>query len=79
MDLRLLVRPNNPFKHHEFLIELKYLKKEEENLLESTLQEAQEQVIAYFQQDKTLQSKEMLHLLAVVVVKDKIFVQEVNK
>ncbi|MCS6796852.1 MAG: ATP-binding protein, partial [Raineya sp.] len=78
MDLRLLVRPNNPFKHHEFLIELKYLKKEEEHLLSETLQEAKNQVLGYYQKDENLQSKEMLHLWAVVVVKDKIFAQEVK-
>ncbi|MCS7029840.1 MAG: ATP-binding protein, partial [Bacteroidia bacterium] len=78
MDLRLLVRPNNPFKHHEFLIELKYLKKEEEHLLSETLQEAKNQVLGYYQKDESLQGKEMLHLWAVVVVKDKIFAQEVK-
>ncbi|MCS6794770.1 MAG: ATP-binding protein, partial [Raineya sp.] len=78
LDLRLFIKPNNPFKHHQFLIELKYLKKEEEGNLAVVMQEAKEQVWRYYAQDKVLQSKEMLHLLAVVVVKDKVFVEEVK-
>ncbi|MCS6796343.1 MAG: ATP-binding protein [Raineya sp.] len=77
LDLRLFIKPNNPFKHHQFIWELKYLKKEEEHLLSETLQEARNQVLGYYQKDESLQSKEMLHLWAVVVVKDKVFAQEV--
>ncbi|WP_448530371.1 AAA family ATPase [Raineya sp.] len=79
LDLRLFIKPNNPFKHHQFVIELKYLKKEQTYLLSETLQEAKNQILSYYRQDKVLQSKEMLHLLVVVVVKDKIFVEEVEK
>lgn len=79
LDLRLFIKPNNPFKHHQFVIELKYLKKEQAYLLSETLQEAKNQILSYYRQDKVLQSKEMLHLLVVVVVKDKIFVEEVEK
>ncbi|PKQ69712.1 AAA family ATPase [Raineya orbicola] len=78
VDLELFIRPNNPFKHHQFAIELKYLKKEETHLLQSTMQEAKEQILHYYQQDTLLKSKEQLHLLAVVVVKDEIFVEEVK-
>ncbi|WP_448529262.1 AAA family ATPase [Raineya sp.] len=78
IDLELYIKPNNPFKHHQFAIELKYLKKEQKNLLEQTQQEAQKQILTYYYQDSVLQSKEMLHLLSVVIVKDEIFVQEVK-
>ncbi|PKQ69930.1 AAA family ATPase [Raineya orbicola] len=78
VDLEFFIRPNNPFKHHQFAIELKYLKKEETHLLQSTMQEAKEQILHYYQQDTLLKSKEQLHLLAVVVVKDEIFVEEVK-
>ncbi|MDW8297623.1 MAG: PD-(D/E)XK nuclease domain-containing protein, partial [Raineya sp.] len=78
LDLQLLIKPNNPFKHHQFLLELKYLKKEEEHLLTETLQEAKKQVLRYFQQDAGLQSKEMLHLVAVVIVKNKVFAEEIK-
>ncbi|MDW8296561.1 MAG: PD-(D/E)XK nuclease domain-containing protein [Raineya sp.] len=66
------------FKHHQFLIELKYLKKEQKGDLPLVVQEAKEQVWRYYAQDKVLQSKEMLHLLAVVIVKDKVFAEEVK-
>jgi hypothetical protein len=42
------------------------------------MQEAKEQILHYYQQDTLLKSKEQLHLLAVVVVKDEIFVEEVK-
>ncbi|MDW8297086.1 MAG: PD-(D/E)XK nuclease domain-containing protein, partial [Raineya sp.] len=79
LDLRLFIKPNNPFRHHQFVLEIKYLKKEDEYKLHETMQEAKKQVLAYYQKDVTLQSKVMLHLLAVVVVKDKIFVEEAQK
>ncbi|MCS6796843.1 MAG: ATP-binding protein, partial [Raineya sp.] len=78
LDLRLFIKPNNPFKHHQFLLEIKYLKKEEEHKLPETMQEAKKQVLTYYQKDENLKNKVMLHLLAVVVVKDKIFVEKVN-
>jgi hypothetical protein len=78
VDIELFIRPNNPFTHHQFAIELKYLKKELENLLAETMQEAKEQILGYYQKDTLLQSKKMLNLLAVVVVKDKVFVEKVN-
>jgi hypothetical protein len=65
VDLELFIRPNNPFK-------------QETHLLQSTMQEAKEQILHYYQQDTLLKSKEQLHLLAVVVVKDEIFVEEVK-
>jgi hypothetical protein len=78
VDIELFIRPNNPFTHHQFAIELKYLKKEQENLLSDTMQEAKEQILSYYQKDTLLQSKKMLNLLAVVVVKDKIWVEKVQ-
>jgi hypothetical protein len=78
VDIELFIRPNNPFTHHQFAIELKYLKKEQETLLAETMQEAKEQILSYYRNDTLLQSKKMLNLLAVVVVKDKIWVEKVH-
>ncbi|MDW8296769.1 MAG: AAA family ATPase [Raineya sp.] len=77
VDIELFIRPNNPNVHHQFAIELKYLKKEEESQFSEKMQEAKEQILRYYNSDKLLQSKQMLNLLAVVVVKDKIFVEKV--
>jgi hypothetical protein len=55
---------------------MKYLKKEQENLLTETMQEAKEQILSYYQKDTLLQSKKKLNLLAVVVVKDRVFVEK---
>jgi len=78
VDIELFIRPNNPFTHHQFAIELKYLKKEQEAMLADTMQEAKEQILSYYQKDTLLQSKKMLNLLAVVVVKDKVWVEKVK-
>ncbi len=77
-DLMLFKRPSNPYEHHEFVIELKYLKKEQVHELEKAMQEAKEQVLSYYKQDKTLQNRPYLHLLAVVAVKDELHVQKVE-
>jgi hypothetical protein len=78
-DLLLFKKSNNPYDHHEFIIELKYLKKEQADDLERVKQEAKDQVLNYYQQEKRLQSKPYLHLLAVVVIKDEVFVEEVER
>jgi hypothetical protein len=78
VDIELFIRPNNPFTHHQFAIELKYLKKEQEALLAETMQEAKEQILNYYRNDTLLQSKKMLNLLAVVTVKDKVFVEKLT-
>jgi len=78
LDLELYIKPNNPSEHHQFAIELKYLKKEQEHLLSQVQAEAKAQILEYYQKDSFLQSKKMLHLLTVVVVKDRIFVEEVK-
>ncbi len=78
-DLLLFKKSNNPYDHHEFIIELKYLKKEQSSDLERVKQEAKDQVLNYYQQEKCLQSRPYLHLLTVVVIKDDVFVEEVEK
>jgi chorismate mutase len=76
IDLELYIRLNNPARHHQFALEIKYLKKEEEAEKDRIIQEAKAQLLKYYQNDEVLQSKSQLHLLAAVVVKDRVFVEE---
>jgi hypothetical protein len=62
VDLELFVRPTNHHSHHQYAMEIKYLKKEQEHLLAETLSQAKKQLWQYFEQDEILQSKPMLHL-----------------
>ncbi|GAB4490530.1 MAG: ATP-binding protein [Raineya sp.] len=77
-DLMLFQKKNAPYDHHEFIIELKYLKKEQAHELEKTMEEAKNQVLEYYKQDTSLQGKKMLHLLAVVAIKEELFVEEIS-
>jgi hypothetical protein len=76
LDLELYIRPNNPSRHHQFALEIKYLKKEDEAQKENAMQAAKAQLLQYYQNDALLQSKTQLHLLAVVVVKDSVYLDE---
>jgi hypothetical protein len=76
IDLELYIRPGRAATHHQFALEIKYLKKEEEDKKNRAMQEAKAQLLKYYQNDEILQSKARLHLLAAVVVKDSVFVEE---
>jgi len=76
-DLFLFKKPNNPYEHHQFVIELKYLKQDEADKLAEKQSEAKTQLLQYYQQDSVLQSKKLLHLLTVVAIKNKIFVEKI--
>jgi hypothetical protein len=76
IDLELYIRPGRAATHHQFALEIKYLKKEEEDQKDRAMQEAKAQLLKYYQSDEILQSKAQLHLLAVVVVKDSLYVEE---
>jgi hypothetical protein len=78
IDLELYVRPGRADTHHQFALEIKYLKKEEEAEKDRVMQEAKAQLLKYYQNDEILQSKTQLHLLAAVVVKDSVFVEEAS-
>ncbi|MCS7027885.1 MAG: PD-(D/E)XK nuclease domain-containing protein, partial [Bacteroidia bacterium] len=77
-DILLVRKPQVTKLHHEYVIELKYLKKAEGQELERVKSEARTQILKYYYQDKGLQSKPYLHLLVVVCVKDKLHVEEVE-
>jgi hypothetical protein len=76
IDLELYVRPASAATHHQFALEIKYLKKEEEDQKDRAMQEAKAQLLSYYQSDEILQTKSQLHLLAVVVAKDSVYVEE---
>jgi hypothetical protein len=76
IDLDLYIRPNNPARHCQFALEIKYLKKEEEAQKDRAMREAKAQLLRYYERDELLQSKSQLHLAAVVVVKDKVYIEE---
>jgi hypothetical protein len=77
VDLELYIRPNNPARHHQFALEIKYLKKGSKSRREDVMRAAQEQLLGYYASDPVMQSKTQFHLLAVVVVKDKVYTEEV--
>ncbi|MDW8345757.1 MAG: PD-(D/E)XK nuclease domain-containing protein [Bacteroidia bacterium] len=74
----MFLRKRAENEHHEYVIELKYLKKEEESRLDEVREEAKRQLLRYYQQDEVLQCKPYLHLLAVVCVKDVLYIEEVK-
>ncbi len=78
IDLMLLNKPANPPMHYMYAIELKYLKKEEEHLLEAKKQEAKEQLKNYYEKDVRLKSYEKFILLSVVCLKEDLFIEEVR-
>jgi hypothetical protein len=77
-DLFLFKKPSNPYEHHQFVIELKYLKQDESDRLAEKQEEAKTQLLLYYQQDTVLQHKKNLHLLTIVAIKDKLFVERIQ-
>ncbi|MCS7073136.1 MAG: ATP-binding protein, partial [Bacteroidia bacterium] len=75
-DILLFSKPQNPVIY-EYAIEVKYLKKEEENQLAQKQEEAKNQLLSYYQNDANLQKRENLILVTVVAVKDVLHTQRV--
>jgi hypothetical protein len=75
--MEFLVRPNNPKSHAQYIFELKYLKKEDENLLATTQEAAETQLKTYLAKDETLKNLNKLRAFTIVVVKTKVYVKEV--
>ena len=78
IDIELLQHPANHGNIQQYVIELKYLKKSEENLLESTMQSAKTQLKSYLENDIQLKTLQKLKAIAVVTIKDKIHWEIVN-
>jgi hypothetical protein len=78
IDVELLREPQNPFHHKEYVLEIKYLKEADKAQLTEVQQQAETQLLNYYQNDPELQSKSDLVLLTVVIVKSKVHVQKVE-
>ena len=78
IDIELCRKPQNPFQHKEYAMEIKYLKKANKSQLAEIQKEAKEQLLNYYRNDPELQNKSDLILLTVVVVKSKVHVQKVE-
>jgi hypothetical protein len=77
--MEFLVRANNPKSHAQYVFELKYLKKEDENQLASTQEAAETQLRNYLAKDETLKSLTKLRAFTIVVVKTKVYLKEVKQ
>lgn len=75
----ILFIKHQPFKiNHQYLFELKYLKKEQAKSLKSIEKKAKIQVLDYVQKDETIKQMEGLQTWTVVVVKDEIVAKRVG-
>ncbi len=77
VDIEFLIRPNNPTIHPQYVFEVKYLKKEDENLLQITQTAAEKQLRNYLEKDEILQGLAKLKAFTVVVVKSKVYMKEI--
>jgi hypothetical protein len=77
VDVEFLVKPNNPKSHAQYVFEVKYLKKEDENLLEIAQAAAEKQLRNYLEKDEILQGLTKLKAFTVVVVKSKVYMKEI--
>ena len=76
IDIELLQHPANYGKIQQYAIELKYLKQSEEGKLQSTMLAAKNQLQYYLEMDAELQSLKNLKAVAIVVVKDRVYWEE---
>ena len=76
LDLELLKHPDTYAEPHQYALEIKYLKQSEEGKLQSTMLAAKKQLQHYLEMDAELQSLKNLKAVAIVVVKDKVYWEE---
>ena len=77
LDLELLKHPDTNAEPHQYALEIKYLKQSDEDKLQSTMLAAKNQLQYYLEKDAELQSLKNLKAIAIVVVKDKVYWEEV--
>jgi hypothetical protein len=77
LDLEVLRHPDKHSNPMQYAMEIKYLKQADENQLQSTMEGAKSQLKSYLEKDAILQSLQRLKAVAVVVVKDKVYWEEV--
>jgi hypothetical protein len=61
---------------HHFALAIKYLNEKQENQKGQAMRQAQAQLLESYQKDEILQSKTKLRLLAAVIVKDTVYVEQ---
>jgi hypothetical protein len=76
-DLELYRRPSTTKPHHQYIFEIKYLKKEEESRFEAVKAAAVAQLKHYLTTDETVQKAVLMHAFVVIFVKDSLYVEEV--
>ena len=77
LDLELLKHPDTNAEPHQYALEIKYLKQSEEDKLQPTMLAAKKQLQFYLEKDAELQSLKNLKAIAIVVVKDKVYWEEI--
>jgi hypothetical protein len=77
LDLELLKHPDTNAEPHQYALEIKYLKQSDEDKLQPTMLAAKNQLQFYLEKDAELQSLKNLKAVAIVVVKDKVYWEEV--
>jgi hypothetical protein len=77
LDLELLKHPDTNAEPHQYALEIKYLKQSDEDKLQFTMLAAKNQLQSYLKKDAELQSLKHLKAVAIVVVKDKVYWEEV--
>jgi len=78
LDIELLQHPANRGKPYQYVLELKYLKKMNAAKLEETMQSAKAQLKGYMEIDEELKTRPRMKGIAVVVVKDEVYWEEVK-
>jgi hypothetical protein len=79
VDLEILQHPNKKTQAMQYAMEIKYLKQNEAHKLNLTMENAKNQLKNYVKFDKELQNMDKIMLIAVVIVKDKIYWEEVSR
>ncbi|MEZ4887256.1 MAG: AAA family ATPase [Chitinophagales bacterium] len=77
LDVSLLQRPNVPI-NHQYIFELKYLKKENAKRCNAEQKAAKKQLLDYIADSEKLQDLSNLQAWTVVVIKDELKVERVN-
>jgi hypothetical protein len=78
IDLEFLKHPSKTGDPYQYVFELKYLKQADEDQLKNTMQSAKAQLKYYLEIDEELKKLKKLNSIAIVVVKDKIYWEEVS-
>jgi hypothetical protein len=80
IDLEFGIQPRNRHRpHFQYVFEFKYLAKENEKQLAAVQKDAETQLRKYLEKDQILKNTQKLRAFTVVVVKDEMFLSELEK